>query len=81
MPYELSSESLIPDEEVKYEIMKNFSDWKDSAFNPITSNTVVIEDVEKIQTIIEFSRKVLADSTDIDNEYVDIVNENFWDLI
>ena len=28
-----------------------------------------------------FSKKITDNLKDIDSEYVDIVNENFWDLI
>ena len=35
----------------------------------------------KESTIVEFSKKLIDNSLDIDSEFVDIVNENFWDLI
>lgn len=38
-------------------------------------------ETEKLQTIIDFSRKIIENSKDIDSEFVDIVNDNFWDLI
>lgn len=38
-------------------------------------------DIEKINSIIDVSRKLISKSIDIDSEYVDIVNDNFWDLI
>ena len=37
--------------------------------------------MEKLQTIIDFSKKVLQNTKDIDSEFVDIVNDNFWELI
>ncbi len=39
------------------------------------------ESMEKLQTIIDFSKKVLQNTKDIDSEFVDIVNDNFWELI
>ncbi|NJY61438.1 hypothetical protein HC174_01535 [Salinimicrobium sp. CDJ15-81-2] len=57
-------------------------DWKDSAFNP-SSDYYLDEDSQssKIQTILKFSNDLIKNSKDLDSEYVDIVNENFWDLI
>lgn len=80
MPYEYS-EAIIPSEEVKIKSMENMPDWDATLFNPLASNSVINDDNEKIDTIIDFSQKVLEDSMDMDSEYVDIVNENFWDLI
>lgn len=39
------------------------------------------EDKEKLQTIIDFSNKVLQNTKNIDSEFVKIVNDNFWELI
>lgn len=76
-----SQDSLIPKDEATYTIMKNIAEWKDNAFNTLPDYTLPNEEQEKIQTIVGFSHMVLSNSTDIDSEYVDIVNENFWDLI
>lgn len=40
-----------------------------------------LKDEDKIQVIIDFSQKLLNNSKDIDGEFVDIVNKNFWDLV
>lgn len=39
------------------------------------------KDIEKINSIVELSKKLISKSIDIDSEYVEIVNDNFWDLI
>lgn len=67
--------------ELTYNQTPNIADWKDKAFNNSTDYTFLNEDNERIQTIINFSKKVIEKSTDLESEYVDFVNENFWDLI
>jgi hypothetical protein len=76
-----SPDSLIPKYEAKYIHMNNIAEWKDNAFNTLPDYSLPNEEQEKIQTIVGFSHMVLSNSSDIDSEYVDIVNENFWDLI
>ena len=53
-----------------------------------TSDTILVEakitdneNIEKIKTIIDFSNKLIQNTTDIDGEFVDIVNKHFWELI
>jgi hypothetical protein len=76
-----SPDSLMPMHEATYTHMINIAEWKDNAFNTLPDYSLPNEEQEKIQTIIGFSHQVLSNSTDIESEYVDIVNENFWDLI
>lgn len=38
-------------------------------------------EIEKIETIIDFSRTLLENSKDIESEIAELVNEHFWDLI
>lgn len=59
----------------------NIADWKDFAFNQSVDYQLQDESMEKLQTIIDFSKKVLQNTKDIDSEFVDIVNDNFWELI
>jgi Tat protein secretion system quality control protein TatD with DNase activity len=39
------------------------------------------EDVIKMNTLISITMNLLENLTDIESEFVDIVNDNFWDLI
>lgn len=80
LPYDLS-DSLLPTSEAVFTKMENISDWKENAFNQIPDYSLQNEIDEKIQTIIGFSTSILSNTTDIDSEYVDIVNEHFWELI
>lgn len=75
------STSLIPEVKPEYESHVNLSDWKDGAFNISTDYTIQDDYTEKIQSILNFSKKILDNSKDLDSEYVDIVNENFWDIV
>lgn len=42
---------------------------------------LVWEDSDKLQTIFNFSNKIIENTSDMDQEFLDIVNDNFWDLI
>jgi hypothetical protein len=64
-----------------FSYQNNIADWKDYAFNQSVDYQLQDESMEKLQTIIDFSKKVLQNTKDIDNEFVNIVNENFWELI
>jgi hypothetical protein len=79
LPYD--TDSLIPRTNANYVCYADVSDWKDSAFNQSGDYNLQFNHSSKIQTIIEFSKKLVENSVDIDQEYVDIVNDNFWDLI
>lgn len=72
---------LLPRHEATLEHHVNIADWKDNAFNPSHDYSFHNEDVEKINTLILFTQNLLENSKDIESEYVDIVNANFWDLI
>lgn len=39
------------------------------------------EDTEKIEIITSFARQLVAESQDIDPEYVKVVDKKFWDLM
>lgn len=78
----LETEShLTPMSEAKFEHHFYISDWRDNAFNKSYDYSFHNEDVDKINTMISFTKNLLENSRDIENEFVDIVNDNFWDLI
>jgi|GEM_PF-1293871 len=73
---------LAPQIEAKIEFcVDDIADWKDKAFKDSNDYNFRNEDVEKINTIISFTQNLLENSKDIESEFVDIVNDNFWDLI
>ncbi len=75
------SETLIPQKEANYNYEHSLVDWKDDAFNHTYNYSFQDVNNVKIKSIIELSKKLMDKSHDIDNEFVDIVNEKFWDLI
>ncbi len=79
LPYDL--DPLIPNLNHQYNYQTSIADWKDTAFNQSIDYKIPDERMEKIQTILNFSKKVLQNTKDIDSEFVEIVNENFWELI
>lgn len=40
-----------------------------------------ISDESQLQIIINVSKHLIMNSKNIDNEFVEIVNKNFWDLV
>jgi hypothetical protein len=72
---------LTPQHEAKFVHHVNIADWKDNAFNQSYEYSFHVENVERINTMISFTQNLLENSKDIESEYVDIVNDNFWDLI
>jgi len=72
---------LIPKMNHNYSFQNSIADWKDYAFNQSVDYQLQNESIEKLQTIIDFYKKVLQNTKDIDSEFVDIVNVNFWELI
>ena len=75
------SDTLIPKMNHNYNFQNNIAEWKDYAFNQSADYKLQSESMEKLQTIIDFSKRVLQNTKDIDSEFVDIVNDNFWELI
>lgn len=79
LPYD--SDTLIPQLNHNYNYQNNIADWKDHVFNTMDDYQLQNENIEKIKTIIDFSNKLIQNTTDIDGEFVDIVNKHFWELI
>lgn len=46
-----------------------------------TTQYLNLDEKFQIDTIINLSMNLIQNSKNIESEYVDIVNENFWDLI
>ncbi len=61
-----------------YHVEKEISD-RVNLFN--SSEYYFYEEKEKIDVILDFAHRLIDKSKDIDNEFVEIVNEYFWDLI
>jgi hypothetical protein len=79
LPYELSEN--LPAIKPGYSHINDIAGWKEMAFNTPSDYSIINSDAERIQVIVDFSKNIIENSVDIDNEFVEIVNENFWDLI
>jgi len=79
-PYEYDYNAF-PKEKGSYAVNTNISDWSKNIFSPSTQYAFVDEDVEKINTIINFTKIMIENTKDMDAEFVDIVNDHFWDLV
>src|SRR5690625_2833514 len=57
------------------------ADMMDTVFDQPPQYTYHDENQSRFQAVEDFARKVHANTKDIDNEFVEVVNENFWDII
>jgi uncharacterized protein YdgA (DUF945 family) len=73
-------EKSIPKMNYDFKHQNDIADWKDIALRQ-SDYQFQDESIEKLQIIIDFSNKVIQNTKDIDSEFVDIVNKNFWELI
>lgn len=64
---------LRPEKENIVEIMDKLTDQP--------SDFSESKDIERIETILDFSRTLMENSKDIDSEIVELVNDHFWELI
>ena len=72
---------LTPMLEANFEHHFHIADWRENAFNRPHDYSFHNKDAEKINSMISLSKSLLEKSKDIESEFVDIVNDNFWDLI
>jgi len=74
---------LLPKDESNYSTEIVMSNLKNNMFNDIPNLSIENDNYinNKINIIVEFSSKLISNSIDIDSEFVDIVNEHFWELI
>ncbi len=70
---------LIPTTNAEYNF-ENSDSWKYQSIYNAMSFDKGEEITEKENIILEFSNDLISNSSDIDSEFVDIVNDNFWDL-
>ena len=66
-------------EKGNYKLSEEFIGMEGGNSSSRTYNS--LNDVDNLNTIIDFTEKIIQNSKDLDQEYVNIVNDNFWDLI
>lgn len=78
-----SSDNIIPRENHQNTYREShIEDWNTNKLEATTDFTLPnSSENHKLQTIIDFSRNLMDNSKEIDGEFVDIINENFWDLV
>jgi len=70
LPYQINP-SKIPQSIPHYDEIKELAPDK----------YINIDEKYQIDAIINFSMRLISNSKNIESEYVDFVNKNFWDLI
>ncbi len=80
LPYDFTENSVSEISHIN-DSQTAIENWQANAFNHSSDYIIDAGDSEKIRIIIDFSKKILRNSKDMDSEFIDIVNENFWDLI
>lgn len=59
----------------------SLSDWQEDRFGSYEDVVSNIELKAQFETILDFSKTLLNNSIDIDKEFIEIVDKNFWDII
>lgn len=59
----------------------DIADWKMTAFNLSPQYTILDDEAQKMAIILQFSKKIIEYSVDLDDDIVEMVNENFWELL
>ncbi len=76
------SNNLFPQKNISgYHLQASMFDWKDMAFNTSGQYTILDEETEKIDIMLHFTKNLLTTSVDLESEIIDLVNENFWNLL
>ncbi len=78
LPYETD---YILHNNASYEYSQDVTEWSTSVFQNSFDSIVSNVNYEKYKTLLVFSKTLIEHSRDIESEIVDLVNENFWDLI
>ena len=60
---------------------QNIEDWKMNVLNLSPWYTIMEDESEKLAILFRFSQKLVDYGVDLDSDIVEMVNENFWDLL
>jgi hypothetical protein len=64
-----------------YDVKKDIVDWDGKNAYKISDYDYINAEENRIDIIFNFAQKLIQNSKDIDSEFVEIVNNHFWDLI
>ena len=73
--------NILPSCNATYTYTHDLSQLRDQILYDIPVYTTVESETAKINLIVAFSKNIVEHSKDIDSEFVEIVNNKFWDLI
>lgn len=79
--YQNQTQKSAPSTSAKY----NFEKKQSLVYHSVDDKTDYIinnrGNNQEIENILSFSKKLIEGSTEMDSEFVNIINENFWDLM
>lgn len=75
------TETLISQANYHYIYQYHIDNWIDSVFVQGSKHQFFNQVTERTQALIDFSKRLIDNTKDIDSEFVNVVNENFWELI
>ena len=84
LPYE-NVENLIPQSNIEVTVQNKFPNISNLLIDGDSNNYSLLSYVRydnenNINAILQFSKRIIENSKDIDAEFVEIVNQNFWEL-
>lgn len=78
LDYGIDDFSIAPTENIEYSV-NNKSVWQYSSVSHDYNYSSVDED--KINIIVDFAKELVSNSENLNSEFSDIVNDNFFDLL
>ncbi len=79
LPYEANITEVAQHADYNAERLADISKWNDNGFK--TYDYDAFSKHDKSETIVTFAQKLISNTKDIDPDIIDIVDDNFWDLI
>ena len=61
--------------------MTEISDWDRIYMIDESECNIFNDEKNKFDTILDFAQKLINNSKNIDSEFIEIVDEHFWDII
>ncbi|KAF0239193.1 MAG: hypothetical protein FD181_173 [Prolixibacteraceae bacterium] len=80
LPLQYESDYILQNN-ASYIYCQDIADWSASILQNPLNYVASNYNIEKFKTLLVFTKTLIENSTEIEVEIVDLVNENFWDLI
>ena len=62
-------------------VKDNIEDWREKAFNSTANYDLEKNHINKFNTLVHFTSNLVQNSKDLDSDFIEVINDNFWDLI